>query len=110
MMDRWQRLSRASKVVLAMGTVLLVFAWTGWLQADRGLQVDATEAVEIASQHVDFEPEQHQVRLLRQGVGLRPVWAVSLSIPIEQTATFERLAVVEVDAFTGQVLRVTTER
>ena len=106
LMDRWRALTRASKVMLVVGSVLLVLAATGMLRADRGLVVTSEQAVEIATQQVDFAPQDSQVRLLRQGFNLRPVWAVSLSIPGEGSNDFERLATVEVDAVTGTVLRL----
>lgn len=106
MIARWKSLSRPSKVLLVLGAVLLLLTSTGFLRADSGLEISSEEAIEIAEQHIDFVSEQTQVRLIRQGVNLRPVWAVSLSIPIEGTSAFERLSTVEVDAVTGGVLRV----
>ncbi len=89
-----------------MGTVLLVLAATGLLQADRSVNVSSDEAVAIANEVVDFEPENVQVRLIRQGIGLRPVWAVSLSIPLPGSTEFESLVTVEISAIDGTVLRV----
>ncbi len=89
-----------------LGTVLLVLAATGVLQADRGIEVSSEEAVATAVAQVDFQPENVQVRLIRQGIGLRPVWGVSLSIPVPDSAEFERLSTVEIDAISGEVLRV----
>lgn len=102
----WSRMSRASKTILVMGAVLLVLAATGVLRADRGINVSSDEAVASALEMIDFEPENIQVRLIRQGIGLRPVWGVSLSIPIPESTEFERLVTVEVDAIGGEVLRV----
>jgi hypothetical protein len=110
LIDRWKSLTRPSKVLLLLGASLLLLAYTGFLRADSGLQVSASEATDIAEERIDFVPEETQVRLIRQGFNLRPVWAVSLAIPIEGTSEFERLATVEVDAVTGQVLRVVASR
>lgn len=109
MIARWNNLSRASRVLLVGGAVLLLLAASGFLQADQGLAVSAEEAAAIAEGHVDFEPERVQVRLLRQGFGLRPVWAVSLSTPMANGSGFEELTVVEVDASTGNVLRIVND-
>ncbi len=106
MIDRLRGLSRTSKLMLTLGSILVILAASGVLRADRGLVVTSEAAVEIAQDHVDFEPDLVQVRLLRQGFNLRPVWAVSLSIPTEGSNDFERLSTVEVDAITGEVLRV----
>jgi hypothetical protein len=105
-MTWWRNLSRATRTMILMGGLLVLLAASGVLRADAGLEVDADQAVQIARQQVDFNPENVQVRLVRQGFGLRPVWAVSLSIPGPQTNTYLRLTTVEVDARTGDVLRV----
>ena len=110
MIARWKSLTRPAKVLLLLGASLLLLAYTGFLRADSGLQVNADQATQIAEAHVDFVPDETQVRLIRQGFNLRPVWAVSLAIPIEGTNDFERLTTVEVDAVTGRVLRVVVSR
>lgn len=94
--------------MLVVGSALLILAATGMLRADSGLVVTSEQAVEIATQQVDFAPQNSQVRLLRQGFNLRPVWAVSLSIPGDGASNFEQLATVEIDAVTGTVLRLVT--
>jgi len=106
MIDRWKNIARPTRVILVLGTILLLLAASGLLRADRGIAVSSDQAVEIAGQQVDFVSESTQVRLIRQGFNLRPVWAVSLAIPIDGTGEFERLTTVEVDAVTGAVLRV----
>ena len=106
MIERWKKIARPTKVILVLGTILLLLAASGLLRADRGIAVSSEQAVEIAGQQVDFVSESTQVRLVRQGFNLRPVWAVSLAIPITGTGEFERLTTVEVDAITGAVLRV----
>lgn len=85
-----------------------MLAMTGALRADRGIEITSQEAIEIATGVVDFEPENVQVRLIRQGIGLRPVWAVSLAVPQPGSNDFSRLATVEVDAIDGDVLRTVT--
>jgi hypothetical protein len=74
-------------------------------------QVRLTEeqAIAIAERQVNFEPEQTQIRLLRQGLNSRPYWFVSLSIPGEREDTFRRLATVQIDANTGKVAEVNRE-
>ena len=50
------------------------------------------------------------MRLLRQGINRQPFWIVSLSIP-ERRCTprhVQRLAVVQIDANTGEVVEVQT--
>lgn len=103
-------MSRATRTIVVLGTVLLLLAVTGILRADRGLEVSSDEAVEIAQEVVDFEAETVQVRLVRQGIGLRPVWAVSLSIPGPTANQPRRLTTVEIDAIEGRVLRTVASR
>lgn len=104
-MEWWRGLSRPSRMILVLGTALLMLAAAGLLRADRGIAVESSQAVELAAQEIDFEPVHTQVRLLRQGFNLRPVWAVSFSVPAEGGG-FQRVSTVEVDAVSGEVLRV----
>ena len=67
------------------------------------VRVSKEQAIETARAQVPFEPERTQVRLLRQGLNSKPFWIVSLSISGEKADTFERLAVVRVDAHNGKV-------
>jgi hypothetical protein len=80
-----------------------VFAQT--CQKDQ-IRVSKEQAIQIARQQVSFEPEQTQIRLLRQGVGSKPFWIVSLSIPGDTEGSFERIAFVHVDANSGKVEEV----
>jgi hypothetical protein len=65
-------------------------------------QVSEERAVEIARPQVDFTPEGHNIRLVRQGIPPRPVWAVSFWIKDHQ-GTPTRVTVVVVDASTGRI-------
>jgi hypothetical protein len=65
-------------------------------------QVSEERAVEIARPQVDFKPEGHNIRLVRQGIPPRAVWAVSFWIKDRQ-GTPTRVTVVLVDASTGHV-------
>ena len=64
----------------------------------------------MAKERVEFRPRQTQVRLLRQGLGSRPVWVVSLSVPTDQQDVFSELALVKIDANTGEVDSVEVQR
>jgi hypothetical protein len=70
------------------------------------VRVSEQQAIEIARDQVSFEPERTQVRMLRQGLGSKPFWIVALSIPGQTEGTFRRIAVVRVDANTGEVTDV----
>ena len=89
-----------------IGLVLVAaFAVAQTCQKDQ-LRVSKEQAIEIARDEVSFDPERTQIRMLRQGLGSRPFWIVSLSIPGEREDTFRRLAVVRVDANSGKVADV----
>jgi hypothetical protein len=68
------------------------------------------QAIATAEDRIDFTPTRTQIRLLRQGINSKPFWIVSLSIPAEQEDTFRRLALVKVDANTGEVESVKQQR
>ena len=71
------------------------------------IRVTQEQAVATAKDQIDFTPTATQVRLLRQGIGRQPFWIVSLSIPNpDSEGTFRHLALVRVDANTGEVASV----
>ncbi len=94
--------------LLAVGVAVLVIGGaTGLLRSCSGVDVDADEAVEIARPHINFEPTDTNVRMVRQGFPGRPTWAVVFSIPDPSDPTkFSRLTAVRVDGRTGQVIQV----
>jgi hypothetical protein len=67
------------------------------------------QAVARAERQVSFDPTRTQVRLVRQGLGSKPFWIVSLSIPGDRGG-FAELAVVRVNANTGKVASVQVQR
>lgn len=70
--------------------------------ASRDTDVSQDEAVEIAREEVDFEPERTMVRFVPRGVDSRPFWAVSFS-QLDANGQPERITVVLVDGTTGEV-------
>ena len=69
-------------------------------------EIDLTqeEAIELATEQVDFEPEDTQIRLLRQGISREPFWIISLSTEAAGGQTYEDLAVLRIDATTGEIV------
>jgi hypothetical protein len=67
------------------------------------VRVSKEQAIQNARDQVSFNPERTQIRLLRQGINSKPFWIVSLSIPGETEDSFRRIAVVRIDANTGEV-------
>ena len=63
------------------------------------------DAVAVARPNVDFKPQGYNIRLLRQGIPPRPVWAVSFWIR-KSGGGYSRITLVLVDANNGQVMQV----
>lgn len=105
-LERVQSWSRGTKALLVGIVLLAIIGFSGVLRAADDVSVSSDQAVEIASDRLDFQPEITAVRLVREGIGLQPVWAVSFSVPGEGNVEFEELLVVSVDARSGEVLRV----
>ena len=95
------------KVALLLAVLLLAFVASRSC-ASRDTDISQDEAVEIAREEVDFEPDRVGVRFLPRGVPSQPFWAVSLSTEDSQGA-LERVIVVVVDANTGEIEEVREE-
>lgn len=77
---------------------------------DAQIEVTQAEAVEIANGQVDFTAEDTQVRLLRQGINRQPFWVVSLSTVSADGQTYDELAVVRIDAASGEIVEARDQR
>lgn len=97
------------RVAVVGALLVLAFVVSRSCQASQ-IEVTQEEAVATAEQQVDFTPQNTQIRLLRQGLDRRPFWIVSLSIPFgDSEDSFRQLAVVRVDAITGEVAELLQE-
>jgi hypothetical protein len=67
-------------------------------------QVTQEEALAIATELVDFTPEDPQIRFLRQGINRQPFWVISLSTLSPDGERYAKLAVIRIDATTGEVV------
>jgi uncharacterized membrane protein YkoI len=101
------RLDRRAAVVLVVVFGLALAVSRGCQQSQ--VRVSQEQAIAAAEREVGFTPRRTQIRLVRQGLSGRPYWAVSLSVP-GRGDSFERLAVVRVDANTGAVAEVGEQR
>ncbi|MGI9608022.1 MAG: hypothetical protein ACR2P0_17970 [Acidimicrobiales bacterium] len=109
--DRIRSADRRKLAFVVVGGLLVILALTGFMNANRDVDLTREEAVELARPHVDFEPVNADARLVRQGFQMSPVWAVSFSIP-EEGGTgrdFERITTVEINAQTGEVVRISVD-
>ncbi|HZG49255.1 MAG TPA: PepSY domain-containing protein [Thermoleophilaceae bacterium] len=90
---------------------MLAFVAAQTCQKDQ-VRVSKEQAIATAERRIDFEPTRTQIRLLRQGLNSKPNWIVSMSVPIGEIESdrFSELAVVRIDANTGEVLDVQIER
>jgi hypothetical protein len=104
---RWgSRLTGGGPTWVRVGVIVavLVVAFVAAQTCQKSqIRLDKDQAIALATEHVDFTPKRTQIRLLRQGLGSKPFWVVSLSRPGERPGTFSALAVVRIDANTGKV-------
>jgi hypothetical protein len=68
-------------------------------------KVSKDDAVAVARPNVDFKPQGYNIRLVRQGIPPRPVWAVSFWIR-KSGGGYSRITLVLVDANSGRVMQV----
>jgi hypothetical protein len=93
------------RVAVIAAVLVLAFVASQTCQKSS-IRLDKDQAIAKARQQVDFTPTRTQIRLLRQGLGSKPFWIVSLSRPGKREGTFSALAVIRVNANTGKVERV----
>ena len=91
--------------IAALLVVLLLAFLASKSCASRDTEISQEEAVEIARDQIDYEPDRVGVRFLPQGFQSRPSWAVSLSTENAQ-GELTRVTVVVVDGETGEILEV----
>jgi hypothetical protein len=98
------------RVAVVVAVLLFAFFVARGCQQDQ-VRVSKEQALVTAKEQIDFTPENTQIRLLRQGLDTRPFWIVSLSIPNgDDEDSFRRLAIVRIDANTGQVADVSEQK
>ncbi len=68
-------------------------------------KVSKDDAIAVARPKVDFTPQGYNIRLVRQGIPPRPVWAVSFWIR-KASGGYSRITVVLVDANNGRDVQV----
>ena len=91
--------------VAVLALVLLLAFLASRSCASRDTEVSQEEAVEIARDQIDYEPDRVGVRFLPRGIQSRPSWAVSLST-VNAQGDLTRVTVVVVDGETGEILEV----
>ena len=86
---------------LILGVLLVFTLLVSKTCASNKNEISQQEAVQIAKEHVDFTPDDYQIRYLPQGVPPVYFWAVSLYT--EKNGQPARVQVVLVNATTGAV-------
>ena len=89
-----------ARAAVVVGVLVLAFV----ISRSSSQEVTQEEAVAKATQQVDFVPEDTQVRFLRQGIDRHPFWVVSLSTPGPTPQTYADLAVLRIDAESGEIV------
>jgi hypothetical protein len=91
--------------ILVLAALLVVALLVARTCGATHAEVTEAQAIAIAKEQIDYTPDLVQVRLLRQGIKSRAVWAVSLSKK-RQNGDLYDITVVTVDARTGAVSEI----
>jgi hypothetical protein len=103
----WQRPTWPRLAVIG---AILVLAFVVSRSGEQSQRITEEQAIALAERQVDFEPEQTQIRLIRQGIPSEPFWFVALSVPSQQNENaFSKLAQFRVNANTGEVEEILQE-
>jgi hypothetical protein len=101
--ERGDRKPTWPRIAVVAAVLVFAFFFARSCQQDQ-VRISEEQAIAIAEDQVDFEPEHVQIRLLRQGLNSRPFWFVVLSVPTPKNdSDFARLVQYRVDANTGEV-------
>jgi hypothetical protein len=99
---RGLRDSALGKVALLVAVLAVAFV-ASQSCASRETEITKEEAVAIASNEVDYEPDRVMTRFIPRGVQSRPNWAVSLST-VGAGGRVDRATVVVIDGRTGDIV------
>jgi len=88
--------------VVILVVVLAIALFAAKTCASRDSDISQEEAIEIAQQEIDFDPDRTMVRFTPRGIQSRPFWAVSFSL-LDANDQPERITVVLVNAITGEI-------
>jgi hypothetical protein len=91
----------------APGVVVLILALVGALLVSRGCQrnyvrISQEQAVVLGERQLDFNPQDHSIRMVQRGVPPKRFWAVSYFIRNERGG-YRKITVLLVNANTGKV-------
>ena len=91
----------------APGVVVIVLALVGAFLVSRGCQrnyvrISQEQAVVLGERQLDFNPQDHSIRMVQRGVPPKRFWAVSYFIRNERGG-YRKVTVLLIDANTGKV-------
>lgn len=89
------------RTAILFGVLLIAFAATKSCARQQN-DVSQDEAVAIAREEIDFEPDRYQIRYLPQGIPPVYYWAVNFQT-LNESGQVTRAEVVLVNANTGEV-------
>jgi hypothetical protein len=92
-------------VAVVAAVIVLAFVVSRACQ-EAEIKLTQEEAVALATEQVDFVPENTQVRLLRQGIDREPFWIVSLSTLSANGEKYDDLVVVRMNATSGEIVEL----
>ena len=108
MIRRWKAVEGRWKALFLLGGAFVILGVTGIYGHTNDLELTEAEAIETASEYLDFEPEIAEARIIRHGFFRQPVWAVNFRTPDPDGSRtdFLRHLTVEINAVTGKVIRI----
>lgn len=107
--QRVRGLSRSTKALIVGVILIALLGVSGVLRAGNDVTVSSERAVDIATERLDFEPDLTAVKMVREGIDLHPIWAVSFSTEGTGGERYGEILVVSVDARSGEIIRVSRE-
>jgi hypothetical protein len=104
-----------ARALRSPGVLVLIAALVGAFFVSRGCQrsqvrLTKDQAVVVGERALDFEPENHTVRMVLRGVPPKRYWGVSYWIRNPSGRGYRKLTVVLVDANTGKIDKVYVRR
>jgi Peptidase propeptide and YPEB domain len=88
-----------------LAAVLLAALLVARTCGERNTEISQEEAIAIAKQQVEFEPNDVRIRFQTRGVQSRPYWLVGLGLK-RADASYEQAVNIVINADTGAVVEV----
>ena len=106
LIGRFLAVDNRFKLLLIVGLLLVLMFW-GPLRSCSGVTVPQDEAIATARAEIDFEPDNIEAKVLRQGVTSAWIVVFTVKDPDGGRDEFLRHTSVRVNASTGELMDVT---